>query len=56
MLDLHLCLSSSVNVRYVLHTQPPRFIYIINFYFGNLSIHLYLYLSLLDYLLTTYTF
>jgi hypothetical protein len=27
MLDLHLCLSASVDVRYILHTQPLRFIY-----------------------------
>jgi hypothetical protein len=27
MLDLDLCLSASVNVRYILHTQPLRFIY-----------------------------
>jgi hypothetical protein len=27
MLDLHLCLSASANVRYILHTQPLRFIY-----------------------------
>jgi hypothetical protein len=27
MLDLDLCLSVSVNVRYILHTQTLRFIY-----------------------------
>jgi hypothetical protein len=27
MFDLNLCLSPSVNVRYVLYTQPLRFIY-----------------------------
>jgi hypothetical protein len=26
MLDLDLCLSASVNVKYILHTQPLRFI------------------------------
>jgi hypothetical protein len=26
MLDLDLCLSVSVNIRYILHTQPHRFI------------------------------
>jgi hypothetical protein len=26
MLDLDLCLSASVNVRYILHTQPIRII------------------------------
>jgi hypothetical protein len=26
-LDLNFCLSASVNVRYILHTQPLRFIY-----------------------------
>jgi hypothetical protein len=48
MLDLHLCLSASVNVRYVLHTQTFKFIYN-KILVGYLSIHLYLYLSLLDY-------
>jgi hypothetical protein len=48
MFDLDPCLSASVNVRYVLHTQPLRFIYNklvwISLY-SPLSLHL----SLLDY-------
>jgi hypothetical protein len=49
MLDLHLCLSASVNVRYVLHTQPLRFIYNNVLVWVSLYSSLSLYLSLLDY-------
>ncbi len=40
MLDLDLCLSASVNVRYILHTQPLRFIY------NKILVWVYLYPSL----------
>jgi hypothetical protein len=48
ILDLHICLSASVNVRYVLHTQPLG-LYNNKILVGYLFIHLFLYLSLLDY-------
>jgi hypothetical protein len=42
MLDLHLCLSASVNVRYVLPTQPIGL-------YNKVLVWVSLYLSLLDY-------
>jgi hypothetical protein len=45
MLDLHPCLSVSVNVRDVLHTQPLRFIY--NKILFWVSLYPYLSLSIL---------
>jgi hypothetical protein len=48
MLDLHLCLSASVKVRYVLHTQPTG-LYNKILVWVSLYASLSLYLSLLDY-------
>jgi hypothetical protein len=47
VLDLHLCLSASVNVRYVLHTHPLRLIYNKILVWVSLYPSLSLYLSLL---------
>jgi hypothetical protein len=50
MLDLHLCLSASVNVRYTLHTQP------LGLYNKFLVEHLYppLFLSTLPHIFLAY--
>jgi hypothetical protein len=48
MLDLHLCLSASVNVRYISHTQTLRFIY--NKILVRVSLCPFLSLSILNYL------
>jgi hypothetical protein len=49
MLDLHLCLSASVNVSYVLHTQPLGLYNNKILVWVSLYPSLSLYLSMLDY-------